>query len=536
MADNDPCDSGTNPRARLSMAGRRAALVGLLLMLWVPMAGSAEASQPSGMAPAAVTAPVADPCEQLPKDSATYKYCKGDDADTGGDAATATPAKDEKGKDDNCRLLDGQAYEVCKRDSGGGDDPCDAIKGPAKAYCERGDSDGPPGTGGAGGGLTDGAVTSVRDLADSLIGKIKGLVAPGHMWAPEKADNGLYEPFLWLGQHLAVAIFTCVVVVCALTAWQGVPRLRQMGASTGWTLAAVAGMASVPGIVMLLNRAVSEAFTVAFSSDEGTLFGVISRDMEDAADKENPLALLIIFSALVVALAFAVLVFMTRQLGILAFVCLAPVVLASLARGGDTDAVKRWATRLLGLMFAPFALLLVSPFAKLTEGSLVVDSVLLIAADALMLRMIFHGVPYFGPRIARGARAMVEARTNSPLARAVVRAGAPDVYEQENKPRGPRTVDTPGRAMSQDRGLLFAAYGISKPGRSGRLTTESAVAKTRREQSESAARRAQIRQIQDQYQTPRGRRAGDPAAPPSPTRNPVPPPNTGPTPAPPTNP
>ncbi|MGA5508906.1 hypothetical protein [Streptomyces umbrinus] len=535
MADNDPCDSGTNPRARLSMAGRGATVVGLLLMLWAPMAGSAQASQPSGMAPAAVTAPVADPCEQLPKDSATYKYCKGGDADTGGDAATATPAKDEKDKEDNCRLLDGQAYEVCKRDSGGGDDPCDALKGtPGYDYCTRDEgSDGPPG---AGGGLTDGATGNVRSLADKLIEKISGLVAPNDAWAPKRADSGLYQPFLWLGQHLAVAIFTCVVVVCALTAWQGVPRLRQMGASTGWTLAAVAGMASVPGIVMLLNRAVSEAFTAAFSSDEGTLFGVISRDMEKAADKENPLALLIIFSALVVALAFAVLVFMTRQLGILAFVCLAPVVLASLARGGDTDAVKRWATRLLGLMFAPFALLLVSPFAKLTEGSLVVDSVLLVAADALMLRMIFHGVPYFGPRIVRGARAMVEARTNSPLARAVVRVGAPDVYEQENKPRGPRTVDTPGRAMSQDRGLLFAAYGISKPGRSGRLTTESAVAKTRREQSESAARRAQIRQIQDQYRPPRGRRAGDPADPPPPTRNPAPAPNPGRTPAPPTNP
>ncbi|MFC8201717.1 hypothetical protein ACFUTV_41010 [Streptomyces sp. NPDC057298] len=411
---------------------------------------------------------------------------------------------------DPCGLLDGQAKELCEGDRGSG---------------------GPPGTGGDG-GLTDGATDSVRDLADSLIGKIKGLVAPGRTWAPEKADNGVYEQFLWLGQHLAVAIFMCVVVVCALTAWQGVPRLRQMGASTGWTLAAVAGMASVPGIVMLLNRAVSEAFTVAFSSDEGTLFGVISRDMEKAVDKENPLALLIILSALVVALAFAVLVFMTRQLGILAFVCLAPVVLASLARGGDTDAVKRWATRLLGLMFAPFALLLISPFAKMTEGSLVVDSVLLVAADALMLRMIFHGVPYFGPRIARGARAMVEARTHNPLARAVVRAGAPDVYEQENKPRGPRTIDTPGRAMSEDRGVLFAAYGITKPRRAGRLTTESAVAKTTREASESASRRAQIRQIQQQYQPPT-RRQADPADPP-PTRNPAP--NPGPAPGPPTNP
>ncbi|MBQ0855727.1 hypothetical protein J8N05_47085 (plasmid) [Streptomyces sp. BH-SS-21] len=366
-------------------------------------------------------------------------------------------------------------------------DPCDAIYGPGKALCTREDSGSRPGAGGEG-GVTDGATVTVRELADDLIAKIKGLVAPGHTWAPERADSWVYEQFLWLGQHLAVAIFVCVVVVCGLTAWQGVPRLRQMGASTGWTLAAVAGMASVPGVVMLLNRAVSEAFTIMFSSDEATLFGAISKDMEDAADKENPLALLIIFSALVVSLAFAVLVFMTRQIGILVFVCMAPVVLASLARGGDTGAVKRWAGRLLGLMFAPFALLLVSPFVEMARGALVVDSVLLIAADALMLRMIFHGVPYFGPRIARGARSLVEARTNSPLARAVVRAGAPTVYEQENKPRGPRTVDTPGRAVNQDRGVLFAAYGIPKAERPGRLTAQSAAANRAREAADSAVR------------------------------------------------
>ncbi|MGW0573013.1 hypothetical protein [Streptomyces tauricus] len=422
-------------------------------------------------------------------------------------------------------------------------DPCDSLKGtPGYDYCAR--ERGSDGGAGGEGGVTDGALTTVRDLADSLIEKINGLVAPKDTWAPKTAGSGLYEPFLWLGQHLAVAIFMCVVVVCGLTAWQGVPRLRQMGASTGWTLAAVAGMASVPGIVMLLNRAVSNAFTIMFSSNESTLFGAISHDMEHAADKENPLALLIIFSALVVALAFAVLVFMTRQLGILVFVCLAPVVLASLARGGDTDAVKRWAGRLLGLMFAPLALLLVSPFAEFTKGSLVVDSVLLVAADALMLRMIFHGVPYFGPRIARGARALVEARTNSPLARAVVRAGAPTVYEQENTPRGPRTVDTPGRAMSQDRGVLYAAYGIPKSGRPGRLTTESAVAKADREARESAVRRTQLQQVRHQHRPPRqtANPAAPPATPPPPTTSPnpapapAPAPSPGPAPAPPANP
>ncbi|MEU9663510.1 hypothetical protein [Streptomyces chartreusis] len=421
-------------------------------------------------------------------------------------------------------------------------DPCALIKGPAKEYCLRDNGRGgdpEPPIGGTG-GVTDGASDHVKALANYLIEKIQGLIAPGNAWVPEKSDGGLFEPFLWLGQHLAVAIFVCVVVVCALTAWQGAPRLKQMGASTGWTLAAVAGMASVPGAVMLLNRSVSSAFTVAFSSDEATLFGTIGDDLKHGADAGNPLAILLIISALVVALAFAVLVFMTRQLGILAFVCIAPLVLASLARGGDTSAVKAWAQRLLGLIFAPFALLLISPFVALAHGSLVLDAVLLVAADVLMLRMIFHGVPYFGPRVASAARAMVESRTSSPLARAVVRAGAPDYYEKENNPRGPRTVDTPGRAMSQDRGVLFAAYGVNKPQRSGRLTTESAVARERREASESADRRAQLSTVRQQYRPPRAPaapRSGRSANPPAPTpgtggqaANPQPSPGQPPTP------
>ncbi|WP_411078534.1 hypothetical protein, partial [Streptomyces sp. cmx-10-25] len=115
------------------------------------------------------------------------------------------------------------------------------------------------------------------------------------------------------------------------------------------------------------------------------------------------MSIVLILAALVVALAFAALVFLTRNLGILAFVCMAPLVLASLARGGDTSAVWAWAQRLLGLMFAPMALLLISPFVHFTKGALVMDAVLLVAADVLMLRMVFHGVPYFGPRMARGA-------------------------------------------------------------------------------------------------------------------------------------
>ena len=399
---------------------------------------------------------------------------------------------------------------------------CSGLLGEAKKICEQGQSGSPP-TNPDGGGITGGASDHVRDLADGLIAALKGLIAPQHAWVP--TNNGLYAPFLWLGQHLAVAIFVCVVVVCALTAWQGAPRLKQMGASTGWTLVAIAGMASVPGAVMLLNKAVSSAFTVAFSSNESTLFGAISDDMQHGADAGNPLAILIIVSALVVALGFAALVFMTRQLGILAFVCVAPLVLASLARGGNTSAVTTWARRLLGLMFAPFALLLVSPFVELAHGSLVLDAVLLVAADVLMLRLIFHGVPYFGPRVARGARAWVERRTPSPLVHALVRAGAPDFYEKENAPRSARTVNTPGRAVSQDRGVLFAAYGANKPERSGRLTTTSAVAKERRDASESAARRQQLRTVREQYRTtrtqtpaPAGQPANTPAPPPGPRR------------------
>ncbi len=398
-------------------------------------------------------------------------------------------------------------------------DPCGLLRGPARPYCEGGQDSSP---GGGAGGATGGASDHVRALADSLIKKIGDLIAPKDAWAPSRSDSGLYEPFLWLGQHLAVSIFVCVVVVCALTAWQGAPRLKQMGASTGWTLVAVAGMASVPGAVMLLNKAVSGAFTVAFSSNESTLFGAISNDIQHGADAGNPLAILIILSALVVALAFAALVFMTRQLGILAFVCMAPLVLASLARGGDMNAVKTWAMRLMGLMFAPFALLLVSPFVEFANGSLVVDAVLLVAADALMLRMIFHGVPYFGPKVGRAARTWVERQTPSPLAHAVVRAGVPDFYEKENAPRGPRTMNTPGRAISQDRGVLFAAYGLNKPERSGRLTTTSAVVKERRDASESATRRQQLREVREQYRTTPRPQAAAPASPPANPPTPTP--------------
>ncbi|MFC8362354.1 hypothetical protein ACFUIY_21095 [Streptomyces griseorubiginosus] len=388
------------------------------------------------------------------------------------------------------------------------DNPCRLLAKPMRQICEEDHGISP---GGGGGGVTGGASDNVRDFAESVIKKIIALVAPKDAWAPKSADSALYEPFLWLGQHLAVAIFVCVVVVCALTAWQGVPRLKQMGASTGWTLAAVAGMATVPGAVMMLNRAVSAAFTTAFNSNESTLFKVILNDLQQGADKDVPLAKLLTVSALVVALAPAALVFITRNLCILAFVCMAPLVLASLARGGDTTAVKTWTMRLLGLMFCPFALILVSPFVQLAHGSLVVDTVLLLAADALMLRMVFHGIPYFGPKVARGARTFVERRTDNRIAHAVVRAGAPDVYEQENAPRQRRTVNTPGRAVHQDRGVLLAAYGVRQQKRSGRPTAQSAAAHA----AERSDRSAQIKAARSQVRASGSPPAPSPAAAPS---------------------
>lgn len=423
--------------------------------------------------------------------------------------------------------------------------PCDQIKGDAREFCDRSLDDGttapddnliPPD-----GGITDTASDLVKDLAKGLSETVSELVAPKNLSAPQEPKSWMIDPFMWLGEHIAIAIFVCVIVVCALTAWQGVPRLRQMGHSTGWTLVAIAGMASVPGVVKMLNKGVSAAFTAAFNSNEGTLFGAIQKHLESGGDAGNPLAQLLIISALVVCLAFAGLVFLTRQLGILVFVCVSPLVIASLARGGDTTAVRAWMNRLLGLMFAPFALLAITPFIPLTKGSLVLDAVLLLAADALMLRMIFHGVPYIGPRLAGAARSMVESRTTNPLARAFVRAGVPDVYEQENGPRGVRTVPTPGRAVHQDRGVLLAAYGVQQHSRPGRLTTASTI----KQVQEGAERTARLTEARRQARTaaqpaaanPQPRQPGPPAPPagvrppaPAPAPQPAPMPNRPPNP------
>ncbi|KAB2587722.1 hypothetical protein [Streptomyces arboris] len=422
--------------------------------------------------------------------------------------------------------------------------PCDGIKGSAKEFCERSREDNPQPPPQEG-GITGGASDHVKDLAESLIDGLQGLLAPDKLWAAEKSDSVVYAQFAWLGQHIAVAIFVCVVVACALTAWQGAPRLRQMGVSTGWTLAAVAGMGAVPGAVVLLNRALSGAFTAAFNSNETTLLKVISKDLE-SADTGGPLGSMILIAALVVALAFAGLVFLTRQLGILVFVLMAPLVLASLARGGDTTAVRAWASRLLGLMFAPLALLLIAPLVSLAQGNLVLDAVLLVAADVLMLRMIFHGIPYIGPRVAGAVRTAVERNTSNRVVLGLARAGAPETYEQENSPRGRRTVPTPGRAVHQDRGVLLGAYGIKQASRPGRLTTASTIAQVqegaeRTAQITEARRRARAAQAQQTGTQPRPPRPGSPGvppgsrppAPPAPSRGPRPP---GPQPAPPPNP
>ncbi|MGW8558137.1 hypothetical protein [Streptomyces tubercidicus] len=432
----------------------------------------------------------------------------------------------------DCSWVDGPARDICLEKRGEQKekpDACKLLDGKARELCEERGTD-TPGLpdGGSGDGLTNGASDHVKDLAKWLIDKNKGLIAPNKAWAPEKATDGVFAPFLWLGQHLALAIFTCVVVVCGLSAWQGTPRLRQMGLSTGWTLVAVAGMASVPGAVVALNKAVSAAFTKAFSSDESSLFGAITKDLESGADSGNPLAILIIIAALCVALAFAALVFVARQPAILGFVCASPLVLASLARGGDTEAVQKWGQRLLGLMFAPMALLLVAPFVKLVQGSLVMDSLLLIAADALMLRMIFHGVPYLGPRLARAARSMVESRTTHPLARAAVRVGAPNFHEQENSPRGPRLVSTPGRGMAQDADVLFAAYGGRPRPRPGRLTTPSAISQINTDSERSTRLMAARRQARAANQPPTGRNpAPAPQSRPAPNSPPAPGPRSG---------
>lgn len=420
--------------------------------------------------------------------------------------------------------------------------PCDGIKGRAKEFCERSREDNPQPPPQEG-GITGGASDHVKDLAESLIDGLQGLLAPDKLWTAQRSGNWLYSQFMWLGQHIAVAIFVCVVVVCALTAWQGVPRLRQMGVSTGWTLVAIAGMGAVPGVVVLLNRALSSAFTAAFNSNETTLLKVISTDLE-SADTGGPLGSMILIAALVVALAFAGLVFLTRQLGILVFVLMAPLVLASLARGGDTTAVRAWFSRLMGLMFAPLALLLIAPLVPLAQGNLVLDAVLLVAADVIMLRLIFHGVPYIGPRVAGAVRTAVERNTSNRLAVGLARAGAPETYEQENSPRGRRTVPTPGRAVHQDRGVLLGAYGIKQASRPGRLTTASTIAQVqegaeRTAQITEARRRARAAQAQQTGTQPRPQRAGPgtppgprPPAPPAPSRGPRP---AGPQPAPPPN-
>ncbi|MFJ2819091.1 hypothetical protein [Streptomyces sp. NPDC087294] len=103
-------------RLHLRLAGRRAALVGLLLMLFViPGISGAQAAGHHTLraAPAAPTAP--DPCEQLDKDSAAYKYCKED----GGNGGSSTPSPSASPSEDPCADIKGRAKEYCERGQGG---------------------------------------------------------------------------------------------------------------------------------------------------------------------------------------------------------------------------------------------------------------------------------------------------------------------------------------------------------------------------------------------------------------------------------
>ncbi|MFF0509163.1 hypothetical protein ACFYUH_37035 [Streptomyces fimicarius] len=379
------------------------------------------------------------------------------------------------------------------------DNPCDGIKGSARDYCDWDGGDRPIPDEHQGGGMVDSASQLVKDLAENLCKDITNLIAPDSLSAPKTANHELYAPMLWLGQHITIAIFICVVVVCALTAWQGMPRLRQLGHTTGYSMVAIAIMGAVPVFVDQLNRAVSEALKKGMGEGSG-LFAQIQQHLESGGDAGNPLAQLLILSALVVSMAFAGLVYLVRSPAMVVFVCMSPLVLASLAREGNTSAVLLWANRLLGLIFSPFVLLLITPFTQLTNKSLVLDTVLLLVADALMLRMIVHGVPYVGPRIAMAARGAVERRTENPFALAVVRAGAPTMYEQENGPRNHQVVPTPGRAVHQDRNTLLGAYGVKHKERPGRLTTASTIAQVQ----EGAERTAQIAQARRQARTTTG--------------------------------
>ncbi|MBK5993356.1 hypothetical protein JHN53_17240 [Streptomyces sp. MBT58] len=385
------------------------------------------------------------------------------------------------------------------------DNPCDGIKGRARDYCEWDGEERPIPGEHQGGGMVDSASQAVKDLVDHLCESITDLVAPKSLSAPATKDHELYAPMLWLGEHITVAIFICVVVTCALTAWQGMPRLRQLGHTTGYSMIAIAVMGAIPPLVDQLNKAVAKAFNIGMGEGAG-LFAQIQQHLEQGGDAGNPLAQLLLLSALAVTLMFAGLVYLVRTPGILVFVLMSPLILASLAREGNNRAVLLWMNRLLGLICTPFILLIVTPATELTGGSLVLDVVLLLGADLLMLRMVWVGVPYVGPRIAMAARGAVERRTDSPIARAVMRVGVPTVYEQENGLRNHRVVPTPGRAVHQDSNTLLGAYGIKRPERPGRLTTASTIAQVQ----EGAERTAAIAQARRQARTTHAPASGAP--------------------------
>ena len=176
-------------RLRLRLAGRRAALLSLLLMLWViPSVGAASSTAPA-MASVAKTAPVADPCDQLAKDSPAYEYCKNGDAGTDSDSGSAADPDADAGG------------------TGAGDDSCKELDGPSKDYCENGadaDLDVNP--------FACEASPSIESPGDGLLGWID----PGPATAPAPrdpsaagADAYIYEQYGYAGLRWSNYIADC---------------------------------------------------------------------------------------------------------------------------------------------------------------------------------------------------------------------------------------------------------------------------------------------------------------------------------------
>ncbi|MDI3390167.1 hypothetical protein QIS99_28835 [Streptomyces sp. B-S-A8] len=113
-------------RMRLALAGRRAVVVGLLMMMCVPLTGTAQAAPVGGMAPTAVSAPMApepvDPCEDVKGPAKAYCEDGRDNSPEEGGTNTGKDDKD-KPKDDPCDLLDKDSAQFERCRSGESIDP-----------------------------------------------------------------------------------------------------------------------------------------------------------------------------------------------------------------------------------------------------------------------------------------------------------------------------------------------------------------------------------------------------------------------------